>query len=142
MLWEVSIVSRLSRYSILVQHACNDRTWLTSSNLITFQYSFIQNQKSCTVLENIIILYWCLFLLIKGALILIYLYQKFLHCTYSTSHGHCSITRVFHAWKSAILHANSTRMLCYVMLCYVNMYVTQVNPVSCGLGLVSRRLLR
>ena len=28
---------------------------------------------------------------------------------YSTSHGHYSITCVFHAWKSAILHANSTR---------------------------------
>ena len=31
------------------------------------------------------------------------------HCSYSTGHRHCSITRVFHAWKSAILHANSTR---------------------------------
>ena len=29
--------------------------------------------------------------------------------TYSTGHGHCSITRVFHAWKSPILHANSMR---------------------------------
>ena len=29
--------------------------------------------------------------------------------TYSTGHGHCSITRVFHVWKSAILHTNSTR---------------------------------
>ena len=29
--------------------------------------------------------------------------------TYSTGQGHCSITRVFHAWKSAKLHANSTR---------------------------------
>ena len=28
---------------------------------------------------------------------------------YSTGHGHCSITRVFHAWKSTILHANSMR---------------------------------
>ena len=33
-------------------------------------------------------------------------FQPRLHCT---SHGHCSITRVFHGWKSAILHANSTR---------------------------------
>ena len=141
MLWEVSIVSSLSRYStramtVVVQHACNDRTWLTSSNLITFQYSFTQNQKSCTVLENIIILYW------SPHIDIFISDQTFLHCTYSTGHGHCSITRVFHARKSAILHANSTRMLCYVMLCYVNMYVTQVNPVSCGLGLVSRRLLR
>ena len=29
-LWEYSIVSSLSWYSILVQHACNDRAWLTS----------------------------------------------------------------------------------------------------------------
>ena len=29
-LWELSIVSSLSLYSILVQHACNDRAWLTS----------------------------------------------------------------------------------------------------------------
>ena len=29
--------------------------------------------------------------------------------TYSTGHGRSSITRVFHAWKSAILHANSMR---------------------------------
>ena len=28
--WEFSIVSSLSWYSILVQHACNDRAWLTS----------------------------------------------------------------------------------------------------------------
>ena len=28
-LWELSIVSSLSLYSILVQHACNDRAWLT-----------------------------------------------------------------------------------------------------------------
>ena len=28
---------------------------------------------------------------------------------YSTGHGHCSTTRVFHAWKSAILNANSMR---------------------------------
>ena len=28
---------------------------------------------------------------------------------YSTGHGHCSIASVFHEWKSAILHANSTR---------------------------------
>ena len=28
---------------------------------------------------------------------------------YSTGHRHCSITRMFHAWKSAIMHANSTR---------------------------------
>ena len=27
---------------------------------------------------------------------------------YSTGHGHCGITRVFHTWKSATLHANST----------------------------------
>ena len=27
---------------------------------------------------------------------------------YSTGHRHCSITYVFHVWKSAILHANST----------------------------------
>ena len=25
------------------------------------------------------------------------------HCSYSTGHRHCSITRVFHAWKSAII---------------------------------------
>ena len=31
-LWELSIVSSLSLYSILVQHACNDRTWLTTGN--------------------------------------------------------------------------------------------------------------
>ena len=30
MLWEFSIVSSLSGYSILVQHTCNDRAWLTS----------------------------------------------------------------------------------------------------------------
>ena len=30
MLWELSIVSSLSWYSIPVQHACNDRAWLTS----------------------------------------------------------------------------------------------------------------
>ena len=29
-LWELSIVSSLSLYSILVQHAYNDRAWLTS----------------------------------------------------------------------------------------------------------------
>ena len=29
-LWEFSIVSILSWYNILVQHACNDRAWLTS----------------------------------------------------------------------------------------------------------------
>ena len=29
-LWELSIVSSLSLYSILVQHACNDHAWLTS----------------------------------------------------------------------------------------------------------------
>ena len=29
-LWEFSIVSSLSWYSILVQHACNDHPWLTS----------------------------------------------------------------------------------------------------------------
>ena len=29
-LWEFSIVSSLSWYSILVQHVCNDRAWLTS----------------------------------------------------------------------------------------------------------------
>ena len=28
---------------------------------------------------------------------------------YSTSCGHCSVRRVFSAWKSSILHANSTR---------------------------------
>ena len=28
-LWELSIVSSLSLYSILVQHACNDHAWLT-----------------------------------------------------------------------------------------------------------------
>ena len=33
MLWEFSIVSSLSWYSILVQHACNDRAWLTSEGL-------------------------------------------------------------------------------------------------------------
>ena len=30
MLWEFSIVSSLSWYSILVQYVCNDRAWLTS----------------------------------------------------------------------------------------------------------------
>ena len=30
MLWEFSIFSSLSWYCILVQHACNDRAWLTS----------------------------------------------------------------------------------------------------------------
>ena len=30
MLWELSIVSSLSLYSILVQHACNGHPWLTS----------------------------------------------------------------------------------------------------------------
>lgn len=29
--------------------------------------------------------------------------------TYSTGHRHCNLTHVFHACKSAILHANSTR---------------------------------
>ena len=30
MLWELSIVSNLSLYGILAQHACNDYAWLTS----------------------------------------------------------------------------------------------------------------
>ena len=30
-------------------------------------------------------------------------------CENSMGHGHCSIASVFHEWKSAILHANSTR---------------------------------
>ena len=29
-LWELSIVSNLSLYGILAQHACNDHSWLTS----------------------------------------------------------------------------------------------------------------
>ena len=33
-LWELSIVSSLSLYSILVQHACNDRAWLTSDMMM------------------------------------------------------------------------------------------------------------
>ena len=37
MLWELSIVSSLSLYSILVQLACNDHAWLTSEyNHVTF----------------------------------------------------------------------------------------------------------
>ena len=32
MLWEFSVVSSLSSYIILVQHACNDRAWLTSES--------------------------------------------------------------------------------------------------------------
>ena len=32
-LWELSIASSLPLYSILVQHACNDRAWLTSELL-------------------------------------------------------------------------------------------------------------
>ena len=28
---------------------------------------------------------------------------------YRPGHGHCSIARMFHEWKSAILHTNSTR---------------------------------
>ena len=28
--WELSIVSSLSLYGILAQHACNDHAWLTS----------------------------------------------------------------------------------------------------------------
>ena len=57
---------------------------LSGAPLITFHYSFIQNQKSCTKLENRITLYLCFVLLIKGALrfssvILISLYEKCLH---------------------------------------------------------------
>ena len=37
--------------------------------------------------------------------------------TYSTGHGHCSITSVFRAWKSAIWHVNSTRKRCVKHLC-------------------------
>ena len=41
-LWELSIVSSLSFYSILVQHSCNDRAWLTSecSPRVKFAYHF------------------------------------------------------------------------------------------------------
>ena len=40
-LWELSIVSSLSLYSILVQHACNDHAWLTSEIIrVKFAYHF------------------------------------------------------------------------------------------------------
>ena len=35
-LWDLSIVSSLSLYSILVQHACNDHAWLTSECSLTY----------------------------------------------------------------------------------------------------------
>ena len=39
-LWELSIVSSLSLHSILVQHACNDRAWLTSECSPRYAYHF------------------------------------------------------------------------------------------------------
>ena len=115
-LWEVSIVSSLSRYSILVQHACNDRTWLTSSNLITSQYSFIQNQKSCTVLENIIILYWSphidIFISEVSTLYIQYRPRALQHYTRVSCVEILHIARKFH----------ENVMLRYVMLCCVMLY--------------------
>ena len=47
-----------------------------------------------------------------------FLLFEYLHYDiYSTGHRHCSTTRVFHAWKSAILHANSTRKTCVKHSC-------------------------
>ena len=48
-------------------------------------------------------------LLICAYLVWIILQGQYTMYLYSTSHGHCSITRMFHAWKSAMLHTNSTR---------------------------------
>ena len=46
-------------------------------------------------------------LLICAYLVWIILQDQYAMYMYSTGHGHCSITRVFHAWKSATLHTNS-----------------------------------
>ena len=81
------------------------------SNLITFHYSFIQNQKSCGMLEYTFISYLCgfFFLLINQWSPVSFLIHE----------------------KISVYEKCST-------------YVTQihVNPVSCGLGLLSRVLLR
>ena len=51
---------------------------------------------------------------------------------YSTGHGHCSIASVFHEWKSAILHANSTRKtrVKKYMQNYMRKY-TQIFLIAC-----------
>ena len=48
-------------------------------------------------------------LLICAYLVWIMLQDQYAMYMYSTGHGHCRITRMFHAWKSAMLHTNSTR---------------------------------
>ena len=51
LLWELSIVSSLSLYSILVQHACNDHAWLTSECVALLDF-FAKAQEAQELIKN------------------------------------------------------------------------------------------